>query len=147
MAEKTYPEVDRRKDCHDNCPYAEQAKKSTPRVYFLASWSALVICLIAFAGWHVSSMDKLREENRVAIEAVHVSLLQDQLAHKKQMDEILAATAMSYTQDVERFIRATSEIRKGMDSIGQDIGEIKVENARFNTIQEMVMKKIKLTDP
>ena len=146
MVEESYLGKDRRKDCKEHCPYAAQATKSTPRVYFLASWSALIVCMIAFMQWHNSSMDMLREENKVMIEGFSVNLLHEQLTHKKQMDEILAATALSYTQDVERFIRATTEIRKGIDVIGRDISAIKVQNAEFKAIQDMVIKKIKLTE-
>lgn len=142
MAEKTYPEVDRREHCKKHCPYADQAKKSVPRMYIFA----MVPLAIAFAGWHISSMDKLREENHVAITSIEVHMKHEQLIHKNEMEKRMSEAYKNYSVDVASFIRATSEIRKTLNSIGKDIGEIKVQNAEFKTKQDLVIKKIRLTE-
>jgi len=133
---KPYPGPERRSHCAEDCPYADQARKSLPRVYFFASWSALIVCLIAFAGWHQSTMDKLK-----------VELSQKDKVHRGQVEERIADASRAYNQDVERFIRATGEIRDMLRVLQKDVGDIKIQNAEFKTKQDLVIEKIDLTGP
>jgi hypothetical protein len=137
MAEdiKPYPRLDRRRHCQEDCPFADQARKSLPRVYFFASWSALIVCLIAFAGWHESSMEKLK-----------MDIGQREMVHRRQVEERIADASRAYTQDVERFIRATGEIRKMIREVQVDIGQIKVQNAEIRTTQNMLVERTGLSD-
>lgn len=128
-------EEERRLHCIEGCPYADQARKSLPRVYFFSSWSALIVCLIAFAGWHESSMEKLK-----------LNMTQRDMVHRRQVEDRITDANTSYTQDVERFIRATGEIRDMIREVQADIGEIKIQNAEIRTTQNIVVEKIGLTN-
>jgi len=128
---KRYSGPERRDYCKEDCPFAEQAKKSLPRIYFFASWSALIVVGIAFAGWHESSMDKLEFE-----------LIQRSQLHKTEVADRMSIATTAYTQDVERFIRATKEIRDLLQTVQIDIGLIKVANAEIRTTQSLLKERI-----
>ena len=131
-----------RRTCIDECAFADQARKSVPRMYVFA----MIPIALAFAGWHISSMDKLRERNDVAIKSIEVHMKHEQLVHKNEMDKRMAESYKNYSVDVASFIRATGEIRVMMGEIKSDLNDIKVQNAEFKTKQDLVIKKIKLTE-
>lgn len=139
-----YSGPERRDDCATHCGFAAMAKSSVPRVYFLSSLSTMVLIALAFAGWYVASLNTFKAEQEIALERLSVAIHADMAAHKKQMDMRIVDTSDKYTQDVERFIRATGEIRTAISQLSRDVNEMKVDVGKIKVTQDVVVKKLNI---
>lgn len=134
MNDKAWNGIDRR-SCEDYCDFAELAKKSVPRVYFLSSLTTMVIIALSFAGWHIASLRSLevRLESTLGTRQIHV-------------DKSITAARRSYNRDVERFIRAAMENRDLLSKVRDDISEVKERLVEAETKQDLVLEKVGLTN-
>ena len=113
----------RRESCESHCPFADQAKKSVPRMYIFA----MIPFIIGFAGWHISSMDKLREEIAALLDQLNKSDINGSAIERQtisHLNRLVAADETAFDQglaDLKQFwlssIDWCSELSKQVEKL------------------------------
>ena len=134
MAEK-WDGSERREYCAQHCMVKETGKKSVPWRFFVGSMSAVLMIAIAYVGINESRIAemKLTFDKGMGEHQIHVA-------------QRMADAALRNNQDVERVIDAVGENQDIMRSLGKDIAQINVRLGKAETKQDLILKKIKITE-
>jgi len=123
-----YDGPERREYCEQHCQIKELSKKAVPWRFFVGTMSAFLMISIAYSTVNETRLGAMKLEYQKSTNQLSASL-----------DKRISEQYIRYTEDVRRFYEMAHHNSELLNEVKENQREIK-------TKQDLVLKKIKITE-